>query len=447
VESNYTASPAIRYLSASELTNAFLSTQTNYTFVITNLTDRYCSAQPNNLFNPPFNPLASNTVSVAVYPRPTAAVSGSTSICNGQSASVSAALTGTGPSWYVTWGETWAGGTSNFTVMTYTTNMAALTVSPANSLPNETTNYTFTIVALTDSSPSGCGASSNDLSGGAVVTVNPRPTSVLTSFNATNCNDGTSYTLTNVLTGLGPWTVVWSSNNQPVVQLVTNAVPGPFTNTFTVVPTNAFTDSAFTNVYYVLAISNNATACAGNPPGDITGQVNVTVDPVAAPPTNNGDRTSCYNVAVPLSVSVPPGFTADWYSNATLVASGTNVYVPPVPISLGTNNTGGPNSSLTNTYLVLARYIDPNLTNCYSPGTDVSLISLLCTNTITSITASNNNALISWSGNYVLQSTTNLTPPTVWMNVSTGALGANTWTNSMVPPPTNNFFRLYAPTN
>ena len=534
--SKYTASPAFRYLSALEVTNVFQNAQTNYTFVITNLADRYCTAQTNNLFYPPFNPLASNIVPVTVNPRPMAAVISTNSICNGDPSMIQANLTGIEP-WVVTWSDgavsnyiaspafryltalevtnvfqnvqtnytftvtalsnsasgcvaipadgdllgaalvtvnprptaavigtnsicngdpsmiqvnltgiepwvvTWSdGAVSNYTASPAFRYLTALEVT--NVFQNVQTNYTFTVTALSNSA-SGCVAipADGDLLGVALVTVNPRPTSVLTPFSTTICNDGTPYPLTNVLTGLGPWTLLWSSNGQQVLQPVTNEVPGPFTNTFAVIPTNTLPDSAFTNIYYVLAISNNATTCQGSQPGDIIGTNSVIVDPTAAPPTNNGNMTSCFNVAVPLSVSVPLGFTADWYSNLTLVASGTNVYVPPVPINLGTN------SSLTNTYLVFARFLDPNLTNCYSPGTNVSLISLLCTNVISSIASSGTNSLISWSGNFVLQSATNLTPPVIWINVATGALGPNTWTNSMVPPPTNNFFRLYAPTN
>ena len=449
--SNYTASPASRYLSALEVTNVFPSTQTTNTFVITNLTDSYCTAQTNNLFSPSFNPLASNTVSVTVYPRPTATVSGTANNCNGQSATIQAALTGTGPNWTVTWSETWQGGSATFT-NTYTTNNATLTL-PTNSLPltnplpNETTNYTFKIVALTDSSPPGCGALTNDLHSNAVVTVYPRPTAKVVSGTNYICN-GQSATIQAALTGTGPWTVTWSETWPGGSATFTNTYPTNIVNVAVLtVPTNSLplTNSLSNQqTNYTVTITNltdSSPSGCGALPSDIGGQVKVIVDPVTGPPTNNGNMTSCYNVAVPLSVSVPFGFTADWYSNVTLVASGTN-YVPPVPINLGTN------SSLTNTYAVFARFIDPNLTNCYSPGTKVSLISLPCTNMITSITLSGTNALISWSGNYVLQSTTNLTPPVTWTtNVFTGATGPNTWTNSTVPPPTNNFFRLYAPTN
>jgi hypothetical protein len=100
----------------------------------------------------------------------------------------------------------------------------------------------------------------------------------------------------------------------------------------------------------------------------------------------------------------------------------------------------------------LARYVDTNLTEaCYSPGTNVMLISLPCTNTITSIIPSGTNVLVSWTGNYLLQGTTNLLPPINWVNIYTGAvgqaIGPNIWTNSDVTPPADMFFRLSAPTN
>jgi hypothetical protein len=41
-------------------------------------------------------------------------------------------------------------------------------------------------------------------------TVNPRPTAALVSFNMSICNIGTNYVMTNLLTGIGPWTVYWN---------------------------------------------------------------------------------------------------------------------------------------------------------------------------------------------------------------------------------------------
>jgi len=84
---------------------------------------------------------------------PTATVSGSTTICLGSSATVSADLTGAGP-WSVTWSDGF--------IQAASASPATRSVSPAVS-----TNYTVT--ALTDST--GCSAGS--LSGNAALTVKP----------------------------------------------------------------------------------------------------------------------------------------------------------------------------------------------------------------------------------------------------------------------------------
>ncbi|MDO9375185.1 MAG: T9SS type A sorting domain-containing protein [Ferruginibacter sp.] len=84
--------------------------------------------------------------------RPTAAISGTQLICNGSSAQVSLAMTGTGP---------WSGTLSNGQAFSGSTNPLTVTVSPAS-------NTTFSISTLSDAN---CSATSADLSGSAVVTV------------------------------------------------------------------------------------------------------------------------------------------------------------------------------------------------------------------------------------------------------------------------------------
>lgn len=740
---------------------------------------------------------------VVIYPRPTAIVSNTTNtIANGQSTAISASLTGTGPNWYVTWSKTWATGSSNILV-TYSSMNVTLVDSPTNALPNAPTNYTYSIVALSDSSPPDCGANPGglypgDLQGSARVIVDPLPTATLLSYNSTNCNDGSAATLTNILTGIGPWTIYWNdgtsqslaglqgptnllrtvyptnsfganvvSNNVYYVTnvaetnsfnanpsgisgVVTNAVnprptsktgaagtkvvcnsdntitltnvltgfgpwivywtdgsgtypqsvsvskPGPYTNTLTLpvgslnptniypnsptnysywvslvtdsnmcsseaidlagtnqvvvnpvgtVPTNGFvvatndfaavgigTNGSSTSVEYitlqtagspysitmdnwggsgsnylyvtnhftysgllpwtmvlsevganfqgtglvtnyftnnfdaysgiivitnlitrgtagtnftisiydlgtngcanvlatntvVYAINNTpsvnvnlagqsaaqTTVCSDNPATNVVdlvggvgdwiitwndgvsqtnlngtttlyrpiaidntgvipvtnlywvtnlvvtnlygalidrnlasnevGFVEIIVDPVYDLPSE--DVYSCYNVAVPLSVNPPAGFAVDWFSTATTNTPfliGTNTYMPPIPSNVSSNTT------VTNTYYLKTRYLDPGLTNCYSAPTSVLLISEPCTNAISSIIPTGTTAVITWSGNYVLQSATNLNPP-VWVTVTNGGFGTNSWTNSIVPPPANSFFRLFAPTN
>ncbi len=154
----------------------------------------------------------------------------------------------------------------------------------------------------------------------ATLTINPRPTSLLTSLSRTNCNDGSLFTLTNVLTGIGPWTVTWSSNGVPVVQPVNNSGPGPFLNTYTVYPTNVLAGAAVTNIYFVLSVSNNATTCSGNRPGDIAGLNRVTVYPT--PTVNAVANQGPYcntNAGLAINFSGPvAGTTFSWTSTVNV---------------------------------------------------------------------------------------------------------------------------------
>jgi hypothetical protein len=94
----------------------------------------------------------SGSAAVTVQAYPTATVSGGGTICDGSSANIQAALTGTGP-----WNVTWSDGVVQSGVAS---SPAQRTVSPA-----VTTNYTVTL--LSDST----GCTAGTLSGSAVVTV------------------------------------------------------------------------------------------------------------------------------------------------------------------------------------------------------------------------------------------------------------------------------------
>jgi photosystem II stability/assembly factor-like uncharacterized protein len=86
------------------------------------------------------------------------------------------------------------------------------------------------------------------------LTINPRPKAKLLSFISTDCNEGPVYTLTNTLTGIGPWVVTW---NDGLVQTNTSTGTGPAILTRTVYPTNSFrANSASNNVYFVTVVSN-----------------------------------------------------------------------------------------------------------------------------------------------------------------------------------------------
>jgi hypothetical protein len=222
-------SPAIRSVSP--------STTTIYT--VTALTDANCAAQASD---------RTGSAVVTINVRPTSAVSGSTNICSGSAATISAALTGTGP-----WNVSWSDGS----------NQNAVAASPAIRSVSPSTTTIYTVTALTDAN---CAAQAGDRTGSAVVTVNVRPTSAV-SGTANICN-GSSATISAALTGTGPWNVSWSdgSNQNAVATSPATRSVSPSTNT----------------TYTVTALSDaNCTAKSG----DLTGSAVVTVDVCLAPVT------------------------------------------------------------------------------------------------------------------------------------------------------------------
>ena len=123
---------------------------TNYN--VTTITDAFCSGT------------GSGVTFVSVNPAPTASVSGSTSICAGNSASISASLTGSAP-WNITWSD-------GFTQVVSSGTTASRSVSPSSTI-------TYTITSLSDASCSGTS------SGSATINVNPAPTPTITGPAAT----------------------------------------------------------------------------------------------------------------------------------------------------------------------------------------------------------------------------------------------------------------------
>ena len=178
----------------------------------------------------------------------TAVVSGSATICNGGSTTISAALTGTGP-----WNVSWSDGS----------NQNAVATSPATRNVSPSTTTTYTVTALSDANGA---APSGNLTGSAVVMVNARPTSVA-SGTATICNGG-STTISAALTGTGPWNVSWSDGSNQ------NAVATS--------PATRNASPSTTTTYTVTALSDaNCTAV----PADLTGSAVVTVNACLAPVT------------------------------------------------------------------------------------------------------------------------------------------------------------------
>jgi WD40 repeat protein len=163
------------------------------------------------------------SVSVTANTPPTATVSGGGTICSGSPATISAALTGTGP-WLVKWSD-------ETTPDDVTSSPDTRTVSPA-------TTTTYTVTSLTDSS--GCGAGT--ASGSATVTlatINTIPTATV-SGTATICKDGTT-AISAVLTGIGPWNVTWSDGH------VDSGVTSPDTRTVSPAATTTYTVTNLTD--------------------------------------------------------------------------------------------------------------------------------------------------------------------------------------------------------
>ena len=295
---------------------------------------------------------------------------------------------------------------------------------------NTDTNFTFSVqsVQSTDTGCSEVPTSSYD------VIVHDAPTALVYTTN-TLCGSATNIvTISAALGGFGPWTnVVWSDHftNRLVTSSPLNRAVSTLANsTLAQIVTN-YSIVSLTDTYGATTTSSN----------DLTGSAVIIVDPyTSTPPVAQSSLiSSCDTVPISLSVTVPGGFTANWFDASTnLLTNGVTAYSPPTP---------GAGIAVTNIYLVATVYNDTNLNDgCNSPFTAITNIFENCPFEINAISLTGTNVVISWSGNFIVQSTTNLVPPITWMNVYTGALGPNFLTNSAVQPPID-FFRLSTPTN
>jgi WD40 repeat protein len=217
-------------------------------------------------------------------------------MCSGGSASISAALTGTGP-WNVTWsdGHTDSGVVSSPDIRTVS--------------PSSTTTYTVT--GLTDSSS--CNPAGT-WSGSATVTVNNPPTATVSGGGT--ITSGGSTTISAALTGIGPWNVTWSDGH-------TDSSVASTPDTRTVSPTA-------TTLYTVTSVTDSGGCSAGTTSGSATVTVNPLSSPLTTAPTNTllwlqGGHASKINA---VSWSSDGAFIASasddstvklWNTNGTLV--------------------------------------------------------------------------------------------------------------------------------
>lgn len=224
---------------------------------------------------------------------PTATLSGTTTICSGQSTDLSVALTGTGP-FTLLWSD-------GFTQSSIAASPATRSVSPGS-----TTSYSLLSVADTVCAGTG--------SGTAVVTVNATPSAAITvspvvclgaSNNAyvPDAGAGATYawTLTNgsITSGLGTNAITFLA-----------AAPGPIVLSVTVAK-NGCSASSTANLTASLrptaTVSGGGTICSGS-------SANVQVDLTGAPPwtVTFSDGTSQFALVSPLVRAVWPGGTTTY---------------------------------------------------------------------------------------------------------------------------------------
>ncbi len=229
------------------------------------------------------NPATSNTITMAVNSRPTSNINGTTTVCTGQSATLSINVTATGA---------WTMNIDNgIGTMTGTGNaVITKTVNPASTT-------TYTVTSLSDAN---CTALAEDL-GSATVTVNtgcqvvtltqPEELKAVITGGET-INLGESAVITVAITG---GTLPYSING------TAQAGTGPFS--YTVSPTST---TIYDNTKIIVTDANFMTPgvhCTSN----TTGSAVITVNAVAACPAN---ATVCINAAsFPLIGASPSGGT------------------------------------------------------------------------------------------------------------------------------------------
>jgi hypothetical protein len=244
----YTASGGVSYLWSTGETTASIVVSTASSFTVTVTGANNCTA--------------SASKSLTVNPLPSVAISGTSTICNGQSTTLTA-----------------SGGSSYLWNTAATT--AAITITPG-------ANTTYSVTATNGFS---CTASTAQL-----VTVNARPTSVL-SGNASVCN-GIPSNITVTLTGTAPWSITFSDGFT-----VTGVLSSPYVRTVNPVATTTYTVTSLSD--------QNCTALVI----DRTGSAKIT-------------RKVCSNTWI--------GYTTDWFTGTNWSigsepSCGSDAIVPTVP--------------------------------------------------------------------------------------------------------------------
>jgi hypothetical protein len=287
---------AIAFSGTAPTINVSVSPSSTTTYSVASLSDANCTSIAGDL---------TGTRVVNVNARPTASVSGSTTICNGGSTSIAISVTGSGT----------ISGTLNPGAIAFSGTAPTINVSVS---PSSTTTYS--VASLSDAN---CTSIAGDLTGTRVVNVNSRPTGVV-SGTQTICN-GSAATLSIAVTGSGPWSGTLSSGDS------FSGSSSPITVSVT----------PLSNTTYTIATLNDAN-CSANA-GDLSGSATVSLN---TRPTGNlgGNQTVCV------------GGTATIYMNTT----GSGTYS-------GTLNPGGIPFSGSGAFITID--VTPAATTTYTIAT------------------------------------------------------------------------------
>ncbi len=280
-------------------TTPLVSYTTN--FFITALSDTNCNAMlgSTNIIG---------TATFTVNPRPTAAFTNINvaDFCSGTNTDINVQLTGTAP-WTVTWAD---GLITNVSTPNYTR-----TVNPTTT-PLVSYNTNYFITTLSDANCS-ANLASNDISGTATFTVNPRPTAIFTNINVADFCSGSNTTINVHLTGTAPWTVTWSDG------LITNVSTASYQRS--VNPTTTQLVSYATN-FFITALSDaNCNAVLAS--NDIAGTAAFIVNPRPTATFTNitvADFCSGSNTAINVQLTGTAPWAVMWSDGLVTNLSTTN---------------------------------------------------------------------------------------------------------------------------
>ena len=373
----------------------------------------------------------SSEVTLTVNPRPTSVISGSTTVCANNAATISIALTGTAP-----WNFTYSDGTTTSSTITTSSSTYTFSVSLAST-------KTYTVTSLTDAN---CTAASGDRTGSAVITINPLPTitgtlsacvssttqlsgsatadattpwssattsvatisntglvtgvsagtSVITYTNSNGCVKTATVTIHALPTVSIPNTnqSLCKSNGSPSGSVITPTATTTistyqwFSNTTTsttggtqVATTNTFTPpntNAGELFYYLTVTNNNGCVATSN----VSGSIKVYGQPTISDPT----PTTSYCINAPAATLTPTitngGYgtlSYQWYSNTTASTSGAT----PIPNETNATFTPPTTAAGVKYYYVIATNGGPSsASNCNTKTSTFAEIKVYATPTI-----------------------------------------------------------------